>query len=225
MSGTTDFGASTDFGAHHFYVELPAEPKAAVSIYEAFGFDGDETRRETVERRVLLARELWTKIRDDARRDFNARLKARKQSTGAWSVGQVKLDRFLGRELCVLAWAAEHAAPAECAVICRKWLALRPEERWWLYSKTAAEAGLAEDKDRGWRKALYCALSDGDGLKVPAGIKPKLREQEEQENMSLFDFMKGDIRPGLTQTPLNPPVNGGKFGEERTVSSPPLAGG
>jgi hypothetical protein len=31
--------------------------------------------------------------------------------------------------------------PEECLVICQKWLALRPEERWWLYSKTASEAG------------------------------------------------------------------------------------
>ena len=190
MSATVDFGASTEFGAHHFYVEIPADPQAAVSIYEAYGFDGGESRRETTEQRVILARKLWTKIRDDARRDFNARLKAGKQSTGTWRTGAVKLDRFLGRELCVLAWAAEHAAPEECAVIGRKWLALRPEERWWLFSKTCAEAGLAEEKDRGWRKALYCALSDGEGVRLTTRITPKVKKQQEQESMSLFDFMK-----------------------------------
>ncbi len=190
MSATVDFGASTEFGTHHFYAEIPAEPKAAVSIYEAYGFDGGEIRRETTERLVILARKLWTKIRDDARRDFNARLKAGKQSTGTWRTGEVKLDRFLGRELCVLAWAAEHAAPEECAMICRKWLALRQEERWWLFSKTCAEAGLAEEKDRGWRKALYCALSDGEGIKLTTKIAPKVKKQEEQESMGLFDFMK-----------------------------------
>ncbi len=192
MSNTTDFGAPKDFGAHHFYADIPAEPKAAVSIYEDYGFDGDETRRETTERRVILARELWTKIRDEARRDFNERLKAKKQSTGTWSTGTVKLDRFLGRELCVLAWAAEHATQEECGVICQKWLALRPEERWWLYSKTASEAGMADQKDRGWRKALYCALSDGESIKVRSRFNPKLRKREEQEGMSLFDSVKGD---------------------------------
>jgi hypothetical protein len=89
MSNTIDFGASKNFGAHHFYVDISAEPKVAVSIYEDYGFDGDETRRETTEKRVILARELWTKIRDDARRDFNDRLKAKKQSTGTWSIGKV----------------------------------------------------------------------------------------------------------------------------------------
>lgn len=192
MNETLDFGAPSEFGKHHFYVDIPAEPKAAISIYEDFGFGGDETRRETTERRIILARELWTKIRNDARRDFNVRLKAKKQSTGSWNTGKVKLDRFLGRELCVLAWAAERASPEECRVICQKWLALRPEERWWLYSKTSSEAGMADQKERGWRKALYCALSDGDSIAVQTRVKPRLRKRDELEDMSLFASLNRD---------------------------------
>lgn len=189
---TIDFGAPSGFGLHHFYVDIPAETKAAVSIVEDYGFDGDETKRETTEPRVILARELWTKIRDDARRDFNARLKSKKQSTGTWKTGVVKLDRFLGKELCVLAWAAEHAMPDECPIICEKWLALRPEERWWLYTKTYAEAGSAKDKERGWRKALYCALSDGDSITVQTKVKPTIRKKDQDEGMLLFDSFNGD---------------------------------
>jgi len=196
MSVTIDFGAPTGFGIHHFYVEIPATPKDAVRIYEDFGFDGDENRRETTECRVVLARQLWTKIRDDARRDFNTRLKAKKMSTGSWSTGTVRLDRFLGRELCVLAWASEHASPEECSIICQKWLALRPEERWWFYTKTTAEAGLSADTRRGWRKALYCALSDGSSIRVESKIKPKIKKKKDAmvESPTLFDFIeKGDI--------------------------------
>ncbi len=196
MSKTMDFGAPAGFGMHHFYVEIPAAPRDAVCIYEDFGFNGDEARRETVECRLILARELWTKIRDDARRDFNARLKAKKQSIGKWATGIVKLDRFLGRELCVLGWAAEHASPEECLVIVQKWQALRPEERWWLYSKTASEAGHDNQSQRGWRKALYCALSDGTNIKLEPKKKPKTtkKKSEQQEIFSLFDFIeKEDI--------------------------------
>ncbi|WDL98488.1 anti-phage-associated DUF3780 domain-containing protein [Alicyclobacillus sp. ALC3] len=195
MSGTTGFGAPTEFGMHHFYVEIPASQREAICIYEDFGFDGDEARREMVECRLVLARELWNKIRDDARRDFNARLKTKKQSAGSWTIGRVKLDRFLGRELCVLGWAAEHATPDECLVISQKWLALRPEERWWLYSKTASEAGQDSQSDRGWRKALYCALSDGLSIKLGHKQKPKTKEKsEQQDTLPLFDFIeKGDI--------------------------------
>lgn len=196
MSRTTDFGAPSEFGMHHFYVEIPAAPREPISIYEDFGFDGDEARRETIESRLTLERELWTKIRDDARRDFNARLKNNKQSTGSWTTGKIKLDRFLGRELCVLGWAAEHATPEECIVICQKWLALRPEERWWLYSKTASEAGNENQTYRGWRKALYCALSDGTNIKLGLKKKNKSKKKklENEETGSIFDFIEeGDI--------------------------------
>lgn len=192
MSETTDFGAPADFGRHHFYVEIPALPRDAICIYEDFGFDGEEARREMVECRLILARELWNKIRDDARRDFNTRLKNKKQSTGSWSIGKIKLDRFLGRELCVLGWAAEHASPEECLIICQKWLALRPEERWWLYSKTASEAGQDDQSERGWRKALYCALSDGISIKVTSKKKPKIKEKKDQQEevITLFNFIE-----------------------------------
>lgn len=196
MIETVDFGAPSEFGMHHFYVEIPLAPFDDVCIYEDYGFDGDKTCRETVECRLILARKLWTKIREDARRDFNTRLKAKKQSTGSWTTGKVKLDRFLGRELCVLGWAAEHASPEECLVIAQKWLALRPEERWWLYSKTASEAGHHSQSNRGWRKALYCALSDGTNMKLEPKKKPKTKKRnpEQQEILSFFDSMeKGDI--------------------------------
>ena len=196
MSKTVDFGASAAFGMHHFYVEIPESPREAVYVYEDFGFDGEEARRETIECRLVLSRELWVKIRDDARRDFNARLKIKKQSTGTWATGKNKLDRFLGRELCVLGWAAEHATPEECLIICQKWLALRPEERWWLYSKTAAEAGQGKDTQRGWRKALYCALSDGANIKLAPKSTPlpKNKKKDQQDLLSLVDYIeKGDI--------------------------------
>ena len=192
MNACVDFGAPAEFGLHHFYVEIPANARTAITIYEDYGFDGEEQKRETTECRVELPRELWTKIRDDARRDFNNRLKAKKQTTGTWHTGIVKLDRFLGRELCVLAWAAEHATTAECPIICQKWLALRPEERWWLYAKTAAEAKDVKDSQRGWRKALYCALSDGISIPVVKKItaKTKTKINDETVLLNLFDFVE-----------------------------------
>jgi hypothetical protein len=198
MSELVDFGAPSDFGAHHFYAEIPVAPRDAISIYEDFGFEGDVNQREKTELRALIARELWTKIRDDARRDFNARLKAKKIPVGSWGAGKIKLDRFLGRELCVLAWAAEHAAPDECPLICQKWQALRPEERWWLYAKTAAGAGKAADGQRGWRKALYCALSDATGVQLHSKVAPRKKGKKldpaTPETPGLFDFIEhGDI--------------------------------
>jgi len=91
------------------------------------------------------------------------------------------VDRLLGKELCVLAWAAETANEEQLPVICSKWAALRPEERWWLFAMTVAEAGLPEDTHRGWRRALFYALSDGE--KPLAGRRR--RRPKEQDLFSL----------------------------------------
>jgi hypothetical protein len=42
----------------------------------------------------------------------------------------------------------------------RNWLALRPEERWWLFGMTAIATGGIRDGEKGWRVALRYALGD-----------------------------------------------------------------
>ena len=88
----------------------------------------------------------------------------------------------------MLAWAAERADKEELPVIGSKWAALRPEERWWLFMVTVAEAGLPGDHQRGWRRALHLALADGD---IPAPSKRR-RRPIEQESFSapLFSGQK-----------------------------------
>ena len=159
---TVDFGAPAAFGAHVFRVEIPQARSADVLIVEDYGYSGCEGGIPRDEERALLERRVWSKIADVARLDFNERLKAAKQRTARWHSGANLVERLLGRELCVLAWAAERASEEELSVIGTKWAALRPEERWWLFMMTVAEAGLPDDHQRGWRQALHLALADGD---------------------------------------------------------------
>ena len=70
-------------------------------------------------------------------------------------------------------------------MICSKWAALRPEERWWLFAMTVAESGLPEDTQRGWRRALFHALSDGE--KSPAHRKRLRPADADLINLSLFE--------------------------------------
>jgi hypothetical protein len=144
-----------------FRVEVPGSGKDPVLIVEDFGFPGRDAGLPE-EPRAVVKHAAWLAIAGVARSDFNERLKAAGHPAGRWHAGVNLVDRLLGRELCVLAWAAETASAAETPVICSKWAALRPEERWWLFSVTAAEAGLPQDTMRGWRRALYYALSDGE---------------------------------------------------------------
>jgi hypothetical protein len=177
---------------HHFRVEIPAAAMAPVTLIEDYGLSGGEGGVPYEEVRVILPRQAWAGISAVAKRDFNSRLKGHKLPAGQWTVGKadtaIKVERLLGKELCVLAWAAETAlSKAELSVISQKWSSLRPEERWWLFSMTVAEAGRAEDTQRGWRRALYAALSD-PGTDVSG--TPRRRPSKEDRSMLL-------AQPGL----------------------------
>lgn len=178
---TVDFGAPDKFGAHLFRVEIPAARNESVLIVEDFGYRGLEGGIPRDEERVALKRSVWSAIADIARREFNDRLKAAKVLTSRWHTGTNLIDRLLGKELCVLAWAAEAADEEQIPIICHKWAALRPEERWWLFAMTVAEAGLPGDTQRGWRRALYFALSDGEK-------PPMQRKRRRPIETDLFDL-------------------------------------
>ena len=183
---TVGFGALDEFGAHVFRVEIPASKDAQVQIIEDYGVKGGDQGRPYEELRAVLPREVWSGISEASRRDFNDRLKSHKVTTGRWSVGNTKVDRLLGKELCVLAWAAEHADKDERKVVAAKWSALRPEERWWLFAQAVSEAGLADDKNRGWRRALYYALADGESPAIAKKRAPRPLEDDAIELLPLF---------------------------------------
>lgn len=183
-----DFGAPTSYGAHIFRVEIGTKKDDDVAIVEDYGYSGTENGIPKEEERVILKREIWNGIAETAKKEFNDRLKTAKIGIGKWKAGDNLLDRLLGKELCILAWAAETATEDQLSVICSKWSALRPEERWWLFSMTVAEAGTSEDTGKGWRCALYHALSYG---KKSSSAK-KRRRPVETDMFVLPLFGQGD---------------------------------
>jgi hypothetical protein len=60
------------------------------------------------------------------------------------SLWQNILRRELGKELVLLAWAIEDADSALGGNALANWLGLVPEERWLLYTQTAATTGHRE---------------------------------------------------------------------------------
>ena len=179
------FGAPETFGSHIFKVNIPAGRSGDVLVMEDYGYLAGINGNPDFDLRVRLPRSKWTLAADVSRKDFNARLRAKQVSPSTWKPDENLLDRMLGKELCILLWAIEHTTSSdEIEVVCRKWSSLRPEERWWLYAMTVAEGGQAEDSKRGWRKALYLALSDGEPtLKRPR----KTSIFEESRTPGLFD--------------------------------------
>ena len=135
----------------------------------------------------------WTAIRAEVQRAFNARLSAHGLRPGAWKVGDNPVDRLLGKELCVLAWAVEQMEMEKIPVAVRNWLALRPEERWWLFGMTAMSTGGVMDAGKGWRAALKHALGDvaQSELLAPRARRGKPEQEVAQASLGLF----GDEAP------------------------------
>lgn len=163
MCPTVGFGAPQTFGAHVFEVRI-SHDKSQVGIFEYFGLSSDRAD-DQCDHLIDLPYNTWRGIREPARVEFNNRLKSKKLPIGKWIFGITKLDRLLGKELCVLAWAVQQASNSEIPRICANWALLRPEERWWLYGMASPEGNSDGDRQNGWQRALYVALG-GDGREI-----------------------------------------------------------
>lgn len=156
---TLGFGVPATSDPHHFKVMIPKANSGKVQISEYLGLQAQSDEFAVIDR-VLLDRPRWTAIRAEVQRAFNARLKSYNLNLATWVVGENLVDRLLGKELCVLAWAIEGMSMENIPIAVRNWLALRPEERWWLFGMAAMNTGGIHDGGKGWRLALKHALGD-----------------------------------------------------------------
>lgn len=184
---TLGFGVPATSDPHHFKIIIPRASTGKIQISEYLGLQALSDEFAVIDR-LLLERPRWNAIRSEMQRAFNARLKEHHLKTAAWKVGENFVDRLLGKELCVLAWAVESMDMDNIPVAVRNWLALRPEERWWLFGITAMSTGGIADCDKGWRLALRHALGDvaQNELMRPRALKRKLRDGD-LPTLDLFD--------------------------------------
>ena len=166
------FGFIPELSEHCFLVTIPASKAkgADVLISEHFEWRGIEKGKqvevslndENAQIKIILRRDLWDEIAEETKAEFNRRLRSLGVKTGKWlKVGQVPVERSLGKELVLLAWAIEDCDPVLISTAVRNWLGLVPEERWWLYTMTNASTGHAVNgRGKGWRKAVRFALTE-----------------------------------------------------------------
>lgn len=187
---TEGFGSPVDVDPHHAVVDIPKARNDAVRVIERFGVRAGVNNLPEQIVRVELERPRWSAISDHVKRVFNERLKEKGLEGSRWVTGENKLDRLLGKELCVLAWAIEKAPEDLIPVALKNWIGLKPEERWWLFTMTAAATGSAEDGEIGWRKALRYALTENP-VKDAFGLLPRQRRAVQQDlipkPLPLFD--------------------------------------
>lgn len=163
------FGFHPDESAAHFIVHVPAGATLPVEISEHLSWDPSRpapaihygTEREDGQVRCRLPRTKWNEIAEVVRAEINARLKKAGRKPGKWKTGYNFVARVFGKELTLLAWAIEDADPALTTTAIANWHGLTPEERWWLYTMTAAATGNhSVGRNRGWRKAVRFALTE-----------------------------------------------------------------
>ena len=166
---STGFGFRPDESEHHFVVTVPAGNREDVAVAEHLRFDPEVGHAppfvgfgpNDAKLRVALPRAKWNAIADEVRVEFNRRLRKEGLPAGRWRTGANPLARLLGKELTLLTWAVEDADPTLIPAAIRNWLGLAPEERWWLFTMTAAATGHAlHGRGRGWRKAVRYALTE-----------------------------------------------------------------
>ena len=196
------FGCPTSIDPHHFTVEIPQGRAGDIVLTERFGLSGGHNGiPETIER-SRLSRAAWNGIAEDAKRLLNERLKEAKLPTSRWVPGENKIERLLGRELCLLAWAVERAPEHLVPIAVRSWVELRPEERWWLFAMAAVATGTSEDADVGWRKAIRIALTENPTIQErneARAAKPRqatARTSLDRPTLPLFELSGEQQRGG-----------------------------
>ncbi len=174
LAGT--FGFDPSESASHFLVLIPAGVTQAVIISEHLSWDAEHVaesvhygERLDGQVRSQLDRRKWDGIADAVRAELNARLKKEGKAPGRWRTGHNTVGRSLGKELTLLAWAIEDADPGLIPTAIANWQGLTPEERWWLYTMTAAATGsYTTGRGRGWRKAVRFALTENPATARPS---------------------------------------------------------
>jgi len=183
---TEGFGCPIGVDPHHLCVVVPVGRHQPVQFIEKFGIRGHTDGLPDEVLRSELARSKWNAIAEHVKRVFNERLKEKDLNPGKWSPGENKVERLLGKELCVLAWAIEAANEDLVPVAIKNWAGLKPEERWWLFTMTAAATGEAGDMDVGWRKALRFALTENP-VKDGPDFRSKRKKSLLPKSLPLFD--------------------------------------
>lgn len=156
------FGYIPEETKHHFLIRIPRSKNKEVIIYERFEWDNAEEQNSGIDEKnlkVVIKREKWDAVKSVIEKEFNRRLNATNIVVGKFKIGDIPVERLLGKEMILLLWAIEDSDPKLISTAVKNWLGLSQEERWWLFTMTNAVTGNAYDK-RGWRKAIRYALTE-----------------------------------------------------------------
>ena len=166
---THGFGVPNDPLPHQFLLRIPSGRNDPVEIWEDFGAAGVGSTAQKL-CRAAVPREAWRQVAEGVKSHLNRRLKEKNLKASRFNTGDNQVERILGRELCVLAWAIEDATSDEAAIAFTRWSSHRPEELWWLFQQIDKDGGEWDSPKTGWRVAIRHALIK-DGEEEPTAAR------------------------------------------------------
>jgi hypothetical protein len=195
---TIGFGHAPEHERHHFVVAIPRAQMAEVMIYEVFERDLVGPELIAANLRCKLDRSRWLKIVDALEEEFNHRLRVARMRSAQFKAGDNPVARLFGKELLLLAWAIEDADPSLIPNAIQNWRGLVPEERWWLYTMTAAQTAHYAKHNVGWRRAVRYALTENPVVMAP----PQLTAAEYRRRSKLpsRNAEQGGLFDGLEES-------------------------
>jgi hypothetical protein len=183
------FGVPNDVAPHRFLVRVPQGRGGTVELIEDYGAAGVASGLGSI-CRVRVPRATWRAVADEAKAYLNRRLREKKVPASRFTPGETPVERLLGRELCVLAWAVEEMSPEEAAAAVPKWASYRPEELWWIFAQVDRDAGEFDDQPTGWRAGIRLAFAPAS---APAVERRKRRRTVDRSHTpDLFSTFGGE---------------------------------
>jgi hypothetical protein len=209
---TMGFGHAPEHERHHFVVAIPRAQMAEVMIYEVFERDLVGPELIAANLRCKLDRSRWLKIVDALEEEFNQRLRVARMRAAQFRAGDNPVARLFGKELLLLTWAIEDADPSLIPNAIQNWRGLVPEERWWLYTMTAAQTAHYAKHNVGWRRAVRYALTENPVVMAT----PQLTAAEYRRLSKLpnRDTEQGGLFDGFEETGAASPGVGHGIWEE-----------
>jgi hypothetical protein len=177
---------------HHVEVIIPEGRSGDVRFEEDWGVAPAAGPDRLL--RCTLPRARWNAVANLAKQVLNDRLKQEGLPGSRWIPGVNCIERLLGREVIVLAWAIEAADEEDIPPISAAWVGMRPEERWWLFGRVASVAGSTNDASAKPRRGLALLLSAGPDRRpapAPRSLRP-IRGDAGQMTLSLLDRLPED---------------------------------
>ncbi|SEN02154.1 Protein of unknown function [Roseovarius tolerans] len=181
---THGFGVPNDPLPHQFLVKIPTGRTDLVEVWEDFGAAALGTSAQKL-CRVAIPRDAWRQVSEGVKGHLNRRLKEKDLKSSRFATGENRIERILGRELCVLAWAIEDATSDEAAIAFTRWSSHRPEELWWLFQQIDKDGGEWDSPKTGWRAAIRHALIR-EGDEVAAATRRPRPQSTAEKTPDLF---------------------------------------